>query len=144
MRRRSLLVRLAIALLLVAAVAYFARDRVSVKQYHRIKFGMSRPEVEALLGTPGNYAGGPTQPIIAPGPSDPPLLSERGADHDENGPFPSDYSIWQGDTGEILVRYGPKGVWYKQWWPAVREKQSFIENLRWRVEHRWGEGGRVR
>jgi hypothetical protein len=116
MPRRKQLLWLSIALAILVAVALFvwSRDRVSIEQYHRIKSGMSRADVEAILGQPGNYASGPTTPINAPGPSDPPLLSEQAADYDQYGPLPTDYSTWEGDTGQILIRYGPKGVWLKQ------------------------------
>ena len=59
MRRRKLfgaLVGLAVGLLAVIAfVAWPRAGRVSVENFHLLRVGMSKPEVYAVLGRPGEY-----------------------------------------------------------------------------------------
>jgi hypothetical protein len=59
MRRRKLfgaLVGLAVGLLAVIAfVAWPRAGRVSVENFHLLRVGMSKPEVYAVLGPPGDY-----------------------------------------------------------------------------------------
>jgi hypothetical protein len=62
MRRRTLLVALAGLAVVVAAgaVALWSRaDRVTRANYERIQIGMTRADVEAILGPPGDYRSGP-------------------------------------------------------------------------------------
>jgi hypothetical protein len=60
MRRRKLLVALALAVAVAAAaVVLLPRpDRIAREDYDRIRPGMTRGEVEAILGPPGDYRTG--------------------------------------------------------------------------------------
>jgi hypothetical protein len=62
MRRRTLLVALAGLAVLVAVgvvVLWPGPDRITRANFQRIKQGMRRAEVEAILGPPGDYRTGP-------------------------------------------------------------------------------------
>jgi len=50
-----------LAVLMAAATFLFwhGRDRVTAENYERLRKGMTRAEVEAILGPPGDYASGP-------------------------------------------------------------------------------------
>src|SRR6516164_3764614 len=59
MRKRTLLVTLAGLAVLVAAwvvVLWPRNDRVKRENYDRIQIGISRADVEAILGPPGDYS----------------------------------------------------------------------------------------
>src|SRR5258708_730719 len=68
-RRWTLLVVLAVGLIALVGVAAFVAwprpDRVTRENFDRIKVGMSRTEVEAILGPQGDYTTGPTNDSIA-------------------------------------------------------------------------------
>ena len=58
MRRRKLIA--AVGLVAVGAFVMWPRmDRITRENFDRISKGMSRAEVEAILGPPGDYSGGP-------------------------------------------------------------------------------------
>jgi hypothetical protein len=64
MRRRTLLVALAGLAVVVGAgtvVLWPRADRITLENFDRIKKGMRRAEVEAILGPPGDYTTGPTE-----------------------------------------------------------------------------------
>jgi hypothetical protein len=50
-----------VALLAAGAFVMWPRpDRITRENYQRIRYGMSRGEVEAILGPPGDYTSAPT------------------------------------------------------------------------------------
>jgi hypothetical protein len=86
-----------VALAGVAAFVLWPRpDRITEENYYRIKEGMSRAEVEAILGPPGDYRNGPTTNAEPEGRLF--LLS---------GGFCSD--AWRGDTGIIRIEFDRSG-----------------------------------
>ncbi len=88
---------LALVGLVLAGVSAFATwprpDRITEENYFRIKQGMSRTEVEAILGPPGDYRNGPTTNA---GPEY--LLYRRSRSED-----------WRGDTGVIRIEFDDSG-----------------------------------
>jgi hypothetical protein len=63
LRRRQLLVALAVLAVLVAVglfVLWPRLDRITDENFNRIQEGMSRAEVEAILGPPGDCRAAPT------------------------------------------------------------------------------------
>jgi predicted ribosomally synthesized peptide with SipW-like signal peptide len=133
MGRRKLL--LALAGLVLLAVGTFAlwsqsnQSRITRKTYDRLHEGMSRTEVETILGPPGDYRTVPTEVI---------------ADQDGIfGLFPGgDYSLpapgkweteiesslirgwWQGDEGQIIIICTPEVVYRKQFLLTTKKEKS--------------------
>jgi hypothetical protein len=142
MRKRTLLLVLAgLAVLAVGAVAAWPReDRITRENCERITEGMTFAEVEAILGPPGDYRAGPTQP------DDPPPFPWFGS-----GVMPELPRAWRGDHGVIYVH--PKGDGdpaIEGYEPADPEKASFasyfevrrvdhgpLGNLIWRAKRQW-------
>jgi hypothetical protein len=95
MRRRTLLVALvglAVVVAVGALVMWPRANRVTRENYDRIQIGMSRGDVEAILGPPGDYRTGP---------------GERGDCEVEDGTVES----WMPDTGSYL--YSTPSNWMR-------------------------------
>jgi hypothetical protein len=135
MRRRTLLVVLA-GLAVVVAVGVILlwprADRVTRENYDRIHEGMSRAEVEAILGPPGDYRNGPTNTWFA------------------TWVAPDAPVAWQGDRGSIFVyRKGgdpffadtepddPDSVSSASFVQVQRVRQGPLEDLLWRAKRQW-------
>jgi hypothetical protein len=124
-RRRKWLA--ALGVLLVGTVAFapwpqLPADRVTRENYDRIEKGMSRAEVEALIGPPGDYRTGPSGIVSMT------IYC---------GPSKGKLEAWAGDHGGICVYFGPDGVADKQFDNMQKKEQSPIADLRWRLERRW-------
>ena len=68
MRRRKLIALAGLAVLVAAGafVLWPRPDRITRANYDRIRMGMSRAEVEAILGPPGDYTTGPVASMKIP------------------------------------------------------------------------------
>ncbi len=133
--KRYLLAVLALAALAVAStrVLWPQRDRVTQENIDRIQAGMSRAEVEAILGPLGDHRTGPTKrrrlEILTRGYEWPPgvtPISNR-----------TSREQWAGDRGDCWVDFGPSGVIHTAFEPVDRIQQSPLENLLWRVRRQW-------
>ena len=120
MRRRTLLVALVGLAVVVAAgaVALWPRpERITRENFARLKFGMSRAEVEAILGSPGEFSTGPL----------------------EYGYFcmgePPD--VWESDQGVILVFYGAPPLALDVRIVPKRKEVGPLDNLLWRAKRQW-------
>ena len=92
----------------------------------RIKPGMRRQEVEAILGQPGDYRTGPTRLRSMPLPA--PL-------HDDS----LTGLCWKGNNAEIQVWLGPDGVLSGNHFVPMEPKPVGVaDRLLWRF-HRWRE-----
>ncbi len=124
MWRRRLLWLLA-GLVLVSAAEFVSIARppgLTPESFKRLP-GMSRAEVECLLGPPGDYRSGPTYYDMGGPP-------ERFRDwgHD----------LWWYDYGTLDVQFDGSGkVQWRFIWPASKVKQRPLDNLRWRIERQW-------
>jgi hypothetical protein len=105
MRRRKLIAA-GVGLAVLVAVGTFALwpspDRITRKNYERIQKGMSRAEVESLLGAPGDYRTGP--------------VGYEAAEYKEAVGRPASNSIrgikpalWLGDHALVEVAFGEDG-----------------------------------
>ncbi len=138
MRRRKLLWAAVVGLVALAGVAAFALwprpDRVTTENFDRIHKGMTRGEVEAILGPPGDYTNGPT---AAPASSYPVIYDPvRGMwlQGDEG----STVAEWRSDTGWLRVLFSVSGRVEDHWFqPQDRIEQSALDNLLWRAKRQW-------
>jgi hypothetical protein len=111
MRRRKRLALPAAALVALVAVGWFVLwlrpGRITRENFDRIRVGMPRADVEALLGPPGNYLTGP----VADSPQvwgDPARVSLPGVS-------------WRSDDGIISIKFNYSGkVVEKLFVPVVR------------------------
>ena len=134
MRRRTVLVVLGGALAVVVAVGVVVLwprpERITQENYDRIRVGMSRAEVYAVLGPPGDYSTGDAKASDLPGP---PMLTEdlRQAISLEE---------WFGDRAAIGVYFdGAGNVASARCWLLKPIDHGPLGNLLWRLKHwrRW-------
>jgi hypothetical protein len=131
---RRLLVLLAVSLAVLAVVAARpillppTNPRITEANFERIERGMTLANVEALLGPPGDYRTGPTQPS-------PRILSGRSW-----GPWWTYEGVsqqhWEGDGARITVWLDPDGrVLESLAFPMEPEPVGLLALLRWRWDH---------
>ncbi len=114
-------------------------DRLTRKRCERIATGMSRADVYALLGPPGDYRTVETEvPFSADWgclvPSGPP----RDVDTILAMMAPGVETLtWRGDGGDIRVYFGPDGVVAREFMVMERVEQSTLENLSWLAKRQW-------
>jgi hypothetical protein len=124
-------------LLLGAAAAlamWLARpSTITRQQFGRLRVGITRAEVHAILGPPGEYRSAesaydnsPAQPCDRFG-----KLSADWGGGTEN---------WWTDTAVVFMAFDRDG---KAYWghfaPTKRSRDDLRYNLTWRVMHRWGK-----
>jgi hypothetical protein len=115
-------------------------SRVTFENYERVKVGMSRAQVEEVLGPEGDYRNGPTEK----GPQGPvaeegyrPVLSACcGTDLDA-------VLAWSGDEGDVRLGFDYDGRVLFKVFIRTEPVGSPVEALRWRLNRRWDVlGGR--
>ena len=125
MRRRTLLVVLAGLAVVVAAglvVLWPCADRITVQNYNRIRVGMSRVEVECILGPPGDYTTHPTYGYVGSGPWE---------------PRPGEKS-WKADEAVIEVQFdGTNKVVDMSFSGNVARPANGSEVLLWYAKRQW-------
>jgi hypothetical protein len=134
MRRRKLLVALAglaVAVAVGVVVLWSRPQRFTRENCGRVKQGMTRAEVETILGRPGDYRTGPvdydggfvpikTTPLTMPYASD------------------DDIARWTGDSAYMAVTFDSAGrveAWYLI--PTSKAAQSPLGDLLWRAKRQW-------
>jgi hypothetical protein len=113
-------------LALLAAVAFVAfvtwprPDRATQESFSRIQRGMSRAEVGAILGPPGDYRSGETHDFVTRGSS------------------PGDL-IWETDHVIIIVRFQESGRVRSQTIQlvSVRGSNDPLDKLVWLAKRQW-------
>jgi hypothetical protein len=151
MRRRKLLVVLAgpAVVLAVGAIVLWPReDRITQQNCDRIGEGMTRAQVVAILGPPGDYR---TVQTVDPIPlwyrSVPPTPAEYAKaaydrEHvfvlrDNYRPVPVERLDWLGDGGDIFVWVRPEGVSSHGMRSSDKVAQTPFENFLWRAKRQW-------
>jgi hypothetical protein len=125
--RKLFLALFAVALLLFGAgfpLLFPRPSPVTKAAFDQLEVGMTRAEVEAILGgPPGDYTTGPTNPnLTAIGTIDPEV----------------EELWWCGDEGEINLGFDVRGVVFsKEWYDQEGERPGVIERLRWRIDRFW-------
>jgi hypothetical protein len=140
---RRLLVVLAVSALVLLVVAAkpilfpAGNPRLTQENFDRIKEGMSREEVEAILGPPGDYCTAPAQIVPSPGSPEPWQVWQR---HWDWRSIPTRSSlIWVGDRESITVWFeSGKGVFWTDVDLVESEPIGLFDLLRWRWDH-WRE-----
>lgn len=134
MRRRNLLIVLAGLTVAAAAVAFVLwprGERITAENFRRIKEGMSRAEVEAILGPPDDHSTGP----IWDG-----ALYEYGPAFSLRTHWDA---VWLNDAGSIQLNYNlddPPTVWKLERRTFYQHQQlarTPIEKMVWRIKHQW-------
>jgi hypothetical protein len=157
MRRRGLIATIAVLVVLFVAVAFVLwprTDPITQENFDRIRAGMSRAEVEAILGgPPGDYRSAWTDwPQNANDADDfncgsvdwrARSVSVRGYEHnyflhaETNSPGHLVTGLWFGNDGCVQVQFSPDAVDDKDFLPTVKRERGPLDNLLWRARRRW-------
>jgi hypothetical protein len=154
-RLRWVLTGLAV-MIAVGAVALWPReDRITREKFHRIEIGMSRAEVEAILGgPPGDYrtvwtdwATNVNEEPFTCGSVDGHVSNTGAGGYDPDGLLGEAVSSgvplignWFGNDGCIQIHFSPKFVDDKDFLPTVRRERGLLDNLSWRTRRLWRRG----
>jgi hypothetical protein len=129
MRRRTLLVVLAVLAVVVAAgavVLWPQPDRITAENYGRLYKGMSRLTAYSILGASGDHTTGPTS-------CDPSYLVIIAMRSPEDGA-----QFWIGDTGQIALFYDRENcVEAMEFTPCVPKQIGPLDRLLWRAQRQW-------
>jgi hypothetical protein len=133
MRKRKLLAAVGLAVLVAvgAFVLWPRQGRFTRENCGRVREGMTRAEVEALLGPPGDYRTGPVDfdGGLVPVRVAPITMPWESADNDAR---------WAGDSAYMAVRFDSAGrvyTWYCV--PTSKAAQSPLGDLLWRLQRQW-------
>jgi hypothetical protein len=137
MRKRKLIAAAVGLAVLVAAGAFVLwprTDRITRENFDRIKEGMSRAEVEAILGPPGDYR---TGPVVYFTPTDRDVMDEPSVPFED-----PDSALWLGDRAGGRVGFDEAGcvtIWDAslECRSGERVSQGPVDNLLWRAERLW-------
>jgi hypothetical protein len=130
-RRRKLLVALAA---LAGVVVLWPRgepDRITQANFDRIHEGMTRAEVETILGPPGDYRTEPAEyGSLAY------LVGRRAQSIGDDYPAVSHW--WEGNTSLVILSYDHSGrVTDFGRVDAINPKPSAVEILLWHLKRQW-------
>jgi hypothetical protein len=148
MRKLRWAVGLAVLLLVTGAFVLWPRPgRITQQNADSIREGISRHEVEAILGPPGDYRTvrtvDPNLLRLSTYPPTPAMLAEAADAREHLFVLRSDYGpglerlTWLGDDGDIFVWFSPEGVWSHGMTSSEKIVQSPLDNLLWRAKRQW-------
>jgi hypothetical protein len=137
MRRRTLLVVLAALAVMIAAGAVVLwlqseQARVTQANFERIRDGMTRAEVAAILGPPGDFR---TKESIV---LEPPTV-DRVIHYPPPGPPMVAYDQWISDSHVASIAFCPASCLVEARWfmDNVPIEQSAFETALWRLKRLW-------
>jgi hypothetical protein len=127
---------LAVLASLGASAAAMRTGRITFDNYQRIAAGMSRSEVEAILGPAGDFTTGPTSHVgRGEGVDYTYRLKLRGLDV---VPDPPQHLEWLADNLVVGVSFDSTGrVNCKEFCDQEREDQTPLQNLCWLAFREW-------
>jgi hypothetical protein len=148
MRRRTLLVVIAgLAVVATGAWLLWPRpERITQENCDRIRIGMSRAEVEAILGPPGDYRTGRGEmdygesEVIGWDPDPPFGLDDALAWSRILCQFPKDprrWANWSSDSFVIFIVIDESGQVIDKYIGPRRRTHGPIDDLLWRAKRRW-------
>jgi hypothetical protein len=115
-----------------AVMLWPPQNRVTRENYDNIREGMSRAQVESILGPPGDYSTGPSN-LIGPD-----LDSGGSADWSKAGEdFGKTNLLWASDEGVIQVQFGPRGAIHKGFALTLKQDHGGLDKLLWRARRTW-------
>jgi hypothetical protein len=114
--------------LFVGVFAIHTRSpRITCANFDRIRNGMTRAQVESIVGPPGDFTTG--RLVFDPGSIPWPPISRCSGET---------VLEWTADTGWGLVRFNhDETVNGALFYPGFLHEQSTYENVRWRIERQW-------
>jgi outer membrane protein assembly factor BamE (lipoprotein component of BamABCDE complex) len=126
--RRRVTVAIVAAMGLVAAVVGFWPVRppfLTPERCSQVRFGMTRGEVESVLGPPGDYTGGPTQ-------------ADRGGGLGTGRRRYGSRVVWATDEKVLAVGFDADGrVCETMWQKSVPTDRDPLSCILWRLKRRW-------
>jgi hypothetical protein len=139
MRRRKWLAALAVGMVaLVTTGAFVLRpqpSRVTRENAGRIQKGMTRTEIEAILGPPGDYSTGPTNSVRQHLMYTNVMANDRRVERT----FGNDPSEWRGDALSVFVEFEGSKAYYVEASSNELVEQNRVDNLIWRAKRQWRE-----
>jgi hypothetical protein len=121
-------------------------DRITLDNSDRIHVGMMRAEVEAMLGPPGDYTTGPTDPnrYFTVWTGNDYATGELNPDRVRftwTGSLPeagSVATVWESDTATIDIVFDGQGkVTWMQSAESRLQQLGPLNNLLWRLKRQW-------
>jgi hypothetical protein len=135
MRRMWLVVVGGVLLATTVALLLLRPDpgaRITRENFQHLHRGMTRPEVEAILGLAGDYRTGPlVDDTVSQS-----ILSTIARD----ASLPPDGRLgeWVGDSGVVIVLFeDEERASHLEFLPLRRLDQGWVENLLWRINRQW-------
>ena len=140
MRRRNLFGALAVGTAAILAgvvlLSPSPRSRITQENVDRIREGMSRQEVEVILGPPCDCSTGPFLLVRGDGRGPAGFFVTDGCE--SYGPDGSAFLRWTDDTGSATVCFEKDGrAWAPFFQPLKKVQQPPLDNLLWRAKRLW-------
>jgi hypothetical protein len=136
-RRHKLLAATAVGLAVLVAAGAFVlwprADRITRENFNRIHKWMSRAEVEAILGAPGDHTTRPVVPVDIAPLLEAPFFSTTGKRTSDQR------AEWCGDCGLALVQFTDSGRVDAMGFCEMRPTadQSALDKFLWRAKRQW-------
>jgi hypothetical protein len=137
MRRKARWVVVGLAVILLVAADFVlwpqsSPSRITRANCERLCRRMSRADIEAILGPPGDYTSHPIREVdlqLVCGPA------ECLAAWKNSG---SEALLWQDNDTIVTVRiHPPEGMMYYSCWETIGVRQTAYENIVWRINRQW-------
>jgi hypothetical protein len=136
MRRRTLLVLVVgLAAVVAAGVVVLWQgqepNRITLERFDHIHDGLTRAEVESVLGPPGDYRTAPVE-------YNPLELLAGGSAESAGAGYTVEEDCWRGEAFVIGVGYGHGGRVRSHWEAAaLNPKPGPLATLVWRAKRQW-------
>jgi hypothetical protein len=131
MWRRKLLVTLAGLLVFAAFIYAPCLSLITRRNYDRIQVGMTQDEVEAILGSPGDFRNAENEYDMAP--------EHQPADVFGRGnPSGNLTTLWRSDAADVGLNFDQSGKVGSGIFCYMRTtSHDPLHNLQWRAQRRW-------